>query len=81
VKGRIAFSLISLKNKFGVATDGAINIILSRQDLAFYAGTTYETVFRILNEFTQEGIITIQHKNIVVLKEDTLHELTKDADL
>jgi CRP-like cAMP-binding protein len=33
VKGRIAYSLLSLKSKFGVTSDGQINIILSRQDL------------------------------------------------
>ena len=31
-KGAYAYSLLSLKNKFGVATDGCVNIILSRQD-------------------------------------------------
>lgn len=80
VKGRIAYSLISLKTKFGVTTDGAINIILSRQDLASYAGTTYETVFRILNEFTQEGLITTHNKNIAILDDEKLKLLTSEAD-
>lgn len=66
VKGRIADSLLSLFNKFGVTADGAINIILSRQDLASYSGTTYETVFRILNEFKQDEIINIENKNIYI---------------
>lgn len=81
VKGRVAYSLISLKNKFGVTPEGFIDIILSRQDLASYAGTTYETVFRILNEFTQEAIIAINNKNITILNEALLDNLTKDADL
>jgi CRP-like cAMP-binding protein len=80
VKGRIADSLISLKNKFGIDEEGLIDIILSRQDLASYAGTTYETVFRILNDFTQEGIIAIQNKHINILDEEALINLTKDAD-
>ena len=75
VKGRIAYSLISLYNKFGVTADGALNIILSRQDLASYAGTTYETVFRILNEFNQDEIISIDKKNIYILKIAQLENL------
>jgi CRP-like cAMP-binding protein len=80
VKGRIADSLLSLKSKFGVTTDGAININLSRQDLASYAGTTYETVFRILNEFIQEEIITTDNKNITLLNEKQLKNLTKETE-
>jgi CRP-like cAMP-binding protein len=79
VKGRIAYSLLSLKNKFGVTPEGAIDIILSRQDLASYAGTTYETVFRILNEFSQEGYISITNKNIAILKEEQLTYLTTES--
>ncbi|MEO6733428.1 MAG: Crp/Fnr family transcriptional regulator [Ferruginibacter sp.] len=80
VKGRIAYSLLSLKTKFGITPEGAINIIVSRQDLASYAGTTYETVFRILNEFTQEKIIAIHNKNISILNDEKLKRLTSEAD-
>lgn len=80
VKGRIAYSLLSLKNKFGITSNGAINIILSRQDLASYAGTTYETVFRILNEFVHDEIITIDNKHIGIKNEKKLMHLTNDSD-
>ncbi len=80
VKGRVAYSLLSLKNKFGVTSDGTINIILSRHDLASYTGTTYETVFRILNEFIRDGIIAINNKNIAILKEEQLKYLTKEVE-
>jgi len=79
VKGRIATSLLSLKNKFGVTASGDINIILSRQDLASYAGTTYETVFRILNELTLENIISTRNKNIAIINEIKLEHLTKEG--
>lgn len=80
VKGRIAYSLLSLKNKFGTTTGGAIDIIISRQNLASYAGTTYETVFRIINEFIQEELITLNDKSIAILNEDTLINLAKEDD-
>src|SRR5687768_12057001 len=59
VKGRIATALLKLKQKFSANGNQSIGISLSRQDLASYAGTTYETVFRILNELSAEGIVTI----------------------
>ena len=81
VKGRIAFSLLALLAKFGKAADGSINIILSRQDLASYAGTTYETVFRLLNEFVQDGLVLLNNKNITIVNEEALKALTKDIEV
>lgn len=79
VKGRIAYSLLSLHNKFGVTTDGSIDVLLTRQDLASYAGTTYETVFRILNEFANDGTIKITNKNIGIANVDHLQKLAQSS--
>jgi len=79
VKGRIANALLFLKNKFGVTSDGAINLLLSRQDLASYTGTTYETLFRIMNELAEENAISMTGKSIVILSEDILLGHTKDS--
>jgi CRP-like cAMP-binding protein len=79
VKGRVAQALLLLKNKFGTRPEGHIDILLSRQDLAAYAGTTYETVFRMMTEFTDQKIVAIDGKKITVLKEDGLLGLTNDA--
>ncbi|MEO8416139.1 MAG: Crp/Fnr family transcriptional regulator [Ginsengibacter sp.] len=81
VRGRIAFSLLALNSKFGKDTDGSINVLLSRQDLASYAGTTYETVFRILNDFVQDELIQIAGKNIILINEEALTTLTRDVDV
>ena len=75
VKGRIANALMLLQNKFGKTDQGSINITLSRQDLASYAGTTYETVFRVLNELEDAGYITTSEKEIVIANEDGLNSL------
>jgi len=78
VKGRIAQALLALQEKFGTTTAGFIDISLSRQDLASYAGTTYETVFRIINELTEERSIQTEGKNIALLNLDKLKELTRE---
>ena len=74
VKGRIAQALITMHEKFGTTEEGFININLSRQDLASYTGTTYETVFRIMNELVQEGSLALSGKNICVLDTSKLNE-------
>jgi len=61
-KGRIGQSLITLQDKFGTDADGFINIEISRQDLASYTGTTYETLFKIMNELAEENAIHIDSK-------------------
>jgi len=79
VKGRLAQSLIMLRDKFGVTPDGYIDITLSRQDLASLAGTTYETVFRIMSELVQEKIIALTNKDISILDAERLLRLTDEA--
>ena len=78
VKGRVANALLFLRQKFGTAPEGYINILLSRQDLASYTGTTYETLFRIMNELAEENAIKMDGKNIFILGEDILLDHTKD---
>lgn len=78
VKGRIAYALLKLKEKFGVTDEGFIDITLSRQDIASYAGTTYETVFRILGDFVQEDIIKLADKNIFISNTEKLSGFTNE---
>jgi len=78
VKGRVAEALIALKNQFGITKEGFINIELSRQDLASYAGATYETVFRMINELVNDKLISLSGKRIHIINEETLTELTQD---
>lgn len=79
VKGRFADTLLMLKRRFGQNKDGSINIILSKRDIASYTGTTYETLFRIMNELIEEKVINITGKKIILLKEKKLEELTKKS--
>ncbi|BAU55716.1 Crp/Fnr family transcriptional regulator [Mucilaginibacter gotjawali] len=76
VKGRVAQALVSLRDQFGKKEDGSINIELSRQDLASYAGATYETVFRVLNEMLKENLIKTSGKKIIINNREQLLQLT-----
>jgi CRP/FNR family transcriptional regulator len=77
-KGRIGQALLTLKEKFGTDTDGFINIDISRQDLASYSGTTYETLFKMLNEFAEEKSIYLNEKKIKILSDNGLLNQAKE---
>ena len=72
VKDRIAQAILILEEKFGRDQDGFINLSLSRQDLASFAGTSYETVFRVLNQMIEEKIILTEGKKIKIIDEAAL---------
>ncbi|MEO7311953.1 MAG: Crp/Fnr family transcriptional regulator [Chitinophagaceae bacterium] len=80
VKGRVAQALISLEQKFGITKEGFINIVLSRQDLSSYAGTTYETVFRILNDMVKDQVIKLTGKSISIINARQLLAFTNETE-
>lgn len=80
VKGRIAQALVTLSERFGTAEDGSIDIRLSRQDLASFAGTTYETVFRIMNELVNDQLVEVQGKNIIIRDIEKIRDLTTQSN-
>jgi len=79
VKGRLAQAILMLHEKFGNNAHGNIDITLSRQDLASLAGTTYETVFRILTELTQDNILAVSNKDIAIIDRGKLIRLTDET--
>jgi CRP/FNR family transcriptional regulator len=52
VELRVVHSLFALANKFGA------NLLLKREELATYAGTTTETAIRVLSKLRKKGIIS-----------------------
>ncbi|MBG9378297.1 Crp/Fnr family transcriptional regulator [Panacibacter sp. DH6] len=77
VKNRIAQALIALENKFGVRENGIIDIDISRQDLASFVGTTYETLFRMLNELIEEGLIKADGRHLQIIDKNRVSTLTQ----
>jgi CRP/FNR family transcriptional regulator len=79
VKGRLAQALIQLKEQFGLNEAGDLNISLSKQDLAAFAGATYETVFRMTIELINEELISISGRQIRIINEEKLKCLTQGS--
>ncbi|WP_316846417.1 Crp/Fnr family transcriptional regulator [Pedobacter psychrodurus] len=78
VKARIATALLSLRSQFGTDASGAIDLDISRQDIASYSGTTYETLFKVFTEFTKAGKLSANGKRINVLDTSFLQLVVTD---
>ena len=74
VKGRIAGTLLDIDKLFGRNEEDHISVAVSRQDIASLAGTTYETVFKLFNEFKQEKIISTDGKYIRLTDPEKLRQ-------
>jgi len=73
----VAKALLTLENKFGVNEDGFINFAVSRQDIASYTGAAYETVYKLLMEFSETGVIKTDSKYIMLKDKKALEEMLK----
>jgi CRP/FNR family transcriptional regulator len=78
VKARIAQVFVSLKDQFGLDKDGFVGIEISRQDISSFAGTTYETLFKVLNDFAKHRILILTGRKIQVLDESKLLQIISD---
>jgi CRP/FNR family transcriptional regulator len=79
VRGRLAQALLLLEKKFGVTASGNMNIYLSRQDIASYVGTTYETIFRLMNDLVTQRLIDVDGKSITLLDHSKLLAVTEES--
>ena len=75
VKGRIAEALLDIAHLSGHSGGGEVSLTLNRQDIASYAGTTYETVFKFFTELLKEGIISTSGKTVRIIRPDSLRSL------
>jgi CRP/FNR family transcriptional regulator len=77
VKGRLASALLDILAKFGLNREGFISMPISRHDIASYAGTTYETLFKLFNELKKENLIATSGKFIKIKNAVKLQQLLK----
>lgn len=68
VKERLAELLLLLKETYGKANNGGVEIglSLSREEMAEMIGTTQETIIRLLSEFKARGFLQIDGRQIVI---------------
>ncbi|MEZ4792634.1 MAG: Crp/Fnr family transcriptional regulator [Gelidibacter sp.] len=66
VKKRLAETLLYLHENFGTDSEGALNLVLSREDFSNIVGTATESAIRILSDFKKDGLISSIGKKIKI---------------
>ena len=78
IRGRLAESLLFLKDTYGVEEDGCtLSIYLSREDLASLSNMTTSNAIRTLSLFANERLITSDGRKIKIFEEDRLRKISK----
>ncbi|KAF0236598.1 MAG: FNR family transcriptional regulator [Prolixibacteraceae bacterium] len=68
IRGRLAESLMLLKDKYGVENDGTtLRVYLSREDIANLSNMTTSNAIRTLSTFASERMIAIDGRKIKIL--------------
>jgi CRP/FNR family transcriptional regulator, polysaccharide utilization system transcription regulator len=68
IRGRLAESLLLLRDTYGFETDGkTINVYLSREDIANLSNMTTSNAIRTLSNLVSEDIILIEGRKIMIL--------------
>lgn len=78
IRGRLADSLIFLKETYGVEADGeTVCIHLSREDLGNLSNMTTSNAIRTLSNFATEGLVAIHGRSICIKDETTLRRISR----
>ena len=78
IRGRLAESLLFLKESYGLEEDGStLSIYLSREDLANLSNMTTSNAIRTLSQFATERLITIDGRKIKIIDEEKLKKISK----
>lgn len=82
VRERVAIALIELMKTFGYENNGSItlDVMLSRQDLANFVGTTKENISNFISEFKKDRHIETEGKKIKILNLDGLQKVSNLSD-
>lgn len=69
VRQRLAKALLDLHNKGVLTKNDCDGIVIAREDLGGLIGTATETAIRMLTEFKEEGLITLDAKRKITIED------------
>lgn len=78
IRGRLAESILFLKDSYGTEDDGkTLSIRLSREDMANLSNMTTSNAIRHLSAFAQEKLIDLEGRKIRILDEAALQKISR----
>lgn len=80
VRGRLAESLLLLRDTYGVEADGkTLRVMLPREDLAHLSNMTTSNAIRTLSNFVSEKIIGMERRKIMIRDAAKLEEISESG--
>lgn len=78
IRGRLAESLIVLRDTFGFENDGrTIKAYVSREDLASLSNMTTSNAIRTLSMFAEEDVVALEGKKIKIVNSGKLEKISQ----
>ena len=78
IRGRLAETLLFLKDSYGVEEDGyTLSIYLSREDIASMSNMTTSNAIRTLSSFAAENMVAIDGRKIRIMQDEELRKVSK----
>ena len=76
VKQRLANTILFLKETFKEDSEGFVDIILTREEIASVIGTATESAIRLLSEFKKKNLIEFSGKKLKITNEKELEKIS-----
>ncbi len=77
IRGRLAESLLMLRDTYGYEADGkTLRALLSREDVAHLSNMTTSNAIRTLSNMVSEGIIELKGRKITIMDTVTLEHIS-----
>lgn len=78
IRGRLAETLLSMLDKYGVEEDGlTLAVYLSRSDMAQMANMTTSNAIRTLSAFASEGLVSIEGRKLKIINVEALQQISQ----
>ena len=79
VPGRLAALLLRMAEEYGEPHGSAIRLSLrlTHQDIAEMVGSTRETITTILSRFRDGGVVTVDHRTLIIVQAARLREIAR----
>ncbi|MFZ1694703.1 MAG: response regulator [Flavobacteriales bacterium] len=78
VRQRVAQAVLRVHERFAGDSDSVLGVRITREDLASVAGTATESLIRCLADFKEEGLVSIQGRELRIADKARLEKLAAD---